>query len=1096
MFSRRETLTAGAIRLCSQSLVTEKEEVPPSLLDSALELDSGLEYCRRGSLGMVMKPSLSSTDASQAAATAAALVHTQPAALVRKIGLVDITYVASLRVELWHALSCHLADRRKTACLQTLEALSRIEIYWGKQALPIINDCRTYVEDRKYDFALKEVLEMTGSLTVKAGVVSSSHPDFYVLVVVPESSYESNQVEVNLAAEMRQLRMTEGTECFQTPAKAESPASAGSPTVSSRLNSGKYMSGKKKATHGLTFEIVEVSSARQALLAVLINPEILCVVVHDNIAIDGPDYLQGFEQYVRGFQHFVQKPLLKMQSRESPVMDVLVEALKHSRRELCVFCICDYLSLPDLHSVGHLVNRSFSELDDHADLYEAVIECMRDRQRTPFFDSLREYAERPIGVFHALPISRGNSIRRSRWIQYLLDFYGRNLFKAESSATCGGLDSLLEPQGTLKEAQEKAAVAFGAAYCFFGTNGTSTSNKIVLQALLQPDNVALVDRNCHKSHHYGFVLVGARPCYLDAYPLNNYCMYGGVRLYDIKKTLLEYRANGRLDEVKILVLTNCTFDGLVYNPLRIMEECLAIKPTLMFLWDEAWFAYATFHPVLKFRTAMSTANTMRRRNMCGKYQKLYREMLCQLDAVESIDEVDSVELLLNTRLYPDPAKFQVRVYATQSIHKSLTALRQGSIILCNDDLFESHVCSSFREAYFTHMSTSPNYQILATLDVGRAQMELEGYSLVEQQIEAALAIRSIASTRRSINECFDILGPSKMIPADLRKSSVECGQMGLDVNIQSMEKSWLSDDEFVLDPTRLTVYTGRIGIDGDTFKVDWLMNQYGVQVNKTSINSVLFQTNIGTTKSVVMFLISCLEKCSRRFLQESYLRSAREASVHDQQVHALTVGFPNLPNFSWFHSAFACSSVGSDRSSIVSSTAASTPSEAALKRPGFKRGVSSTGVAASGHSVLMRDADLRKAYFLAYDEENCEYLSASELHEKVEQAKKLYAEKEEEEEEGGEQEEGGEGGAPGGDDGVPEHPIKIMPLDNVVSSTFIMPYPPGFPIAVPGQVLTVDIVEFLLHLDVKEIHGYDHKLGMRVFKKEVLERVERGRHSK
>lgn len=122
----------------------------------------------------------------------------------------------------------------------------------------------------------------------------------------------------------------------------------------------------------------------------------------------------------------------------------------------------------------------------------------------------------------------------------------------------------------------------------------------------------MVDRDCHKSHHYGFVLAGSSPCYLDAYPLHRFSMYGGVPLQEIKKTLLAYRAAKRLNEVKLLVLTNCTFDGIVYNVKRVIEECLAIKPDLIFLFDEAWFSYATFHPILKKRTAMNAANEIRR----------------------------------------------------------------------------------------------------------------------------------------------------------------------------------------------------------------------------------------------------------------------------------------------------------------------------------------------------------------------------------------------------------------------------------------------------------------------------------------------------
>ncbi len=171
------------------------------------------------------------------------------------------------------------------------------------------------------------------------------------------------------------------------------------------------------------------------------------------------------------------------------------------------------------------------------------------------------------------------------------------------AATSGGLDSLLEPHGPIKEAQELASRAFGSKQTFFATNGTSTCNKIVVQALVRPDDIVLVDRDCHKSHHYGMVLAGAKVVYLDSYPLNEYSMYGAVPLQEIKHTLLKLKAAGKLDQVRMLLLTNCTFDGIVYNVERVMEECLAIKPDLVFLWDEAWFAFARFGPTYRQRTA-------------------------------------------------------------------------------------------------------------------------------------------------------------------------------------------------------------------------------------------------------------------------------------------------------------------------------------------------------------------------------------------------------------------------------------------------------------------------------------------------------------
>ena len=103
------------------------------------------------------------------------------------------------------------------------------------------------------------------------------------------------------------------------------------------------------------------------------------------------------------------------------------------------------------------------------------------RYRTPFFSALKQYSHRPTGVFHALPISQGKSIVNSHWIRDMVGFYGLDMFMAETSATCGGLDSLLEPTGPLRDAQQLAAEAYGSRNTFFVTNGTSTANKIVAQ---------------------------------------------------------------------------------------------------------------------------------------------------------------------------------------------------------------------------------------------------------------------------------------------------------------------------------------------------------------------------------------------------------------------------------------------------------------------------------------------------------------------------------------------------------------------------------------------------------------------------------------
>src|ERR1700730_8239696 len=117
------------------------------------------------------------------------------------------------------------------------------------------------------------------------------------------------------------------------------------------------------------------------------------------------------------------------------------------------------------------------------------------------------------------------------------------------------------------------------------------------------------------------LLAGAHVIYLEAYPLSQYSMYGAVPLREMKHKLLALKRAGKLDRVKMISLTNCTFDGIVYDVERVMEECLAIKPDLVFLWDEAWFAFARFHPVFRNRTAMAAAKKLRDRLQDPGYAK-------------------------------------------------------------------------------------------------------------------------------------------------------------------------------------------------------------------------------------------------------------------------------------------------------------------------------------------------------------------------------------------------------------------------------------------------------------------------------------------
>jgi arginine decarboxylase len=288
---------------------------------------------------------------------------------------------------------------------------------------------------------------------------------------------------------------------------------------------------------------------------------------------------------------------------------------------------------------------------------------------------------------------------------------------------------------------------------FFGTNGTSTSNKIVVQALCRPGDIILIDRNCHKSHHYGLVLAGSQPLYVEAFPMVEYSMYGAVPLRTIKQALLTLKAEGKLDKARMVDLTNCTFDGHMYNCLRVMQECLAIKPDLIFLWDEAWFGFARFSPFHRRRTAMGAAAKLEEQLASPEYAKEYAEWKARMKGKVGSDLDPGDASLLDTRLLPDPERTRVRVYQTNSTHKSMSALRQGSMIFVRDQDFHQ-VEEQFHEAFYTHTSTSPNQQIIASLDLARRQMELEGYELTMSSISLALDLRRKVNSHPADLEVF------------------------------------------------------------------------------------------------------------------------------------------------------------------------------------------------------------------------------------------------------------------------------------------------------------------------------------------------------
>jgi arginine decarboxylase len=746
----------------------------------------------------------------------------------------------------------------------------------------------------------------------------------------------------------------------------------------------------RRAEDEFVYEVVVVGSFEDAALAITFNYNVQAVMISNDFGYASRHELPVLRQLLA-------PALPEGTSGAADLGSALAGVIGHIRPELDIYLNTDreLAQIAGSDAVAG-VRRVFYGPEEPMEMHLSILGGIKDRYRTPYFDNLKHYAARPIGTFHALPIARGKSVFKSNWIRDMGEFYGTNLFLAESCATTGGLDSLLDPTGNIKDAQDLAARAFGGDRSFFVTNGTSTSNKIVHQAILQPGDIVLIDRDCHKSHHYGLVLAGAQPLYVDAFPIVKYSMYGSLGIKPIKQALLQLKAEGRLDKVKLMVLTNCTFDGHVANVKRTMLEVLAIKPDMVFLWDEAWFGFARFSNFLRRRTAMGAVAALRKLLPSAEYRERYAKFKDEFGALDPSDP-----RLIDAYLLPDPDAVRLRVYETDSVHKSMSSLRQGSIIVVADQDWPKAE-GAFKEAFYTHTSTSPNLQIIASIDVARRQMELEGYELVGRATHLSVQIRREINNHPLISKYFHAATPAEMIPAEYRLSGVADyaaeGQTLADISRA------LDEDEFFLDPSRITLLCGNAGFDGTQFK-SILSNDHDIQINKTSRNSVLVQININNTRSDMAHLIKALADISRGIERQLAAGGESARKAFEARVRDLVEDVPDLPNFSHFHDAFR-----------------DVPSSKSVE----------------GH--------MREPYYLAYDEANCEFLPLND----------------------------------------PRVDERIANGPELVSAKFVIPYPPGFPIMVPGQVITKEIVTFMRKLDVKEIHGFNAARGLQLLRDDVL----------
>ena len=331
---------------------------------------------------------------------------------------------------------------------------------------------------------------------------------------------------------------------------------------------------------------------------------------------------------------------------------------------------------------------------------EAAIDTYLKNLLPPMFKALAKFSQVHEYSWHTPGHTGGTAFMKAPAGRAYFDFFGENLFRSDLSISVGELGSLLDHSGPIGASEKYAAKVFGAHRTYHVTNGSSTSNRVIFMACVTHNQVALCDRNCHKSIEQGLMLTGAKPVYMVP-SRNRYGIIGPIYPQEMQpETLQKKISESPLTKDKAgqkpsyCVVTNCTYDGVCYNAKEAQDLLEKTSDRLHF--DEAWYGYARFNPIYADHYAM--------RGEPGDHN--------------------------------GPT-----VFATHSTHKLLNALSQASYIHVREGRGAINF-SRFNQAYMMHATTSPLYAICASNDVAVSMMDgNSGLSLTQEVIDEAVDFR-------------------------------------------------------------------------------------------------------------------------------------------------------------------------------------------------------------------------------------------------------------------------------------------------------------------------------------------------------------------
>jgi arginine decarboxylase len=436
-----------------------------------------------------------------------------------------------------------------------------------------------------------------------------------------------------------------------------------------------------------------------------------------------------------------------------------------------------------------------------------------DSLAPPFFRALVGYAQDGSYSWHCPGHSGGVAFLKSPVGRMFHQFFGENMLRADVCNAVDELGQLLDHTGPVAASERNAARIFNSDHLFFVTNGTSTSNKIVWHSTVAPDDIVVVDRNCHKSILHSIMMTGAVPVFLTP-TRNNFGIIGPIPLSEFQPEAIQRKIDAnpfikdKARKPRVLTITQSTYDGVLYN-VETLKQLLDGKiDTLHF--DEAWLPHATFHDFYKDMHAIGRDRPRAKDSM---------------------------------------------IFATQSTHKLLAGLSQASQILVQDSDSNKLDRDCFNEAYLMHTSTSPQYAIIASCDVAAAMMEPPGgTALVEESIAEALDFRRAmrkVDAEFGADWWFKVWGPDYLVEEGM--ASREDWMLSADDRWHGFGK--LAPNFNMLDPIKATVITPGLDVGGDFADtgipaaiVTKYLAEHGVVVEKTGLYSFFIMFTIGITK--------------------------------------------------------------------------------------------------------------------------------------------------------------------------------------------------------------------------------------------------------